>query len=417
MTTRPQLPRQGGERRVAILVESPLSERDAARFGAEALQRAGFSVEYWELAPLTLPRAEQQWADRARDVRIHRMESLDALTDACRSLSSRDVVISILGVARGEAERCREVLAIVSNAPSTFCGVIGRAPWDESYPDIQSRPYQDEWGALEFALLRIRYSLAHAVAKALSFVKNGPFVLPRRRRRMGIRPLDDVFLAASSCAVDPLLTDSSTRTHVVHSFDYDLIRGIAATPYEECDSIAFIDGLGPLHPDFATLALELPQSTPELYFARMRCAFDWIEEATGMAVTIAAHPRARPGILEEAYGNRRVVYGGTAQVVATSRCVLLNHPSDAVTVVVGLRRPALVLESSADFRYQRDLKAALSRQLGWRRLEVESLPTSITLPQIDVGRYERFFRQFIRESRQDTGSFWDVVAKGLVLDA
>lgn len=407
----PLSPFQDAPRRVVILVESPLSERDAARFGSGSFADSGLAVEYWEVAPLTLPQAEHQWTQRASGVQIERMESLDQLADACQGLSARDVVIAIAGVASGEALRCREVLALVSNAPARFCAAIGRAPWDDAYPDIQSRPYEREWGDTQFAYVRLRYSVARALALSSRLVRDSRWLLPKRRRRLGIRPLDVIWVAASSCAIDPLLVDASTQVKVVHSFDYDLIRDVITTPLDDCGGAVFIDGLGPLHPDFTTLELALPQATPEEYFSRMRAAFDWFEQVAGMEVTIAAHPRARPGVLEDAYGHRQVVYGDTAQVVAVSRCVLLNHPSDAVTIVVGLGRPALILESQEDFRYQRDLKSALSRQLGWRRIPVESPPPSIALPLVDVARYESFFRDFIREEKRDVGSFWDVVAQ------
>ena len=402
--------------RVILVVESPLSERDARRFGLSRLLEAGLVLQVWEVAPLTLPRAENQWTERPAGIDVLRMSTVAALTAACHEIEEDDTIISLVGVFPGQIDRCRDVLVAISATPAKLAGVSGRALWDGSMPDVETRAYEREWPRGVFAALKVKYWMVRVLKAAIGRVHMIPYFANRRRRRYGIRALDIVWVATTNKAFDPLFLDAQTRTRALHAFDYDLVLDLENSRLEDSATIAYVDWLGPLHPDIETLGMTLPFRSPEVHFGQLRALFDLIEDALGMPVVVAAHPRATPGTLDEWYGNREVVYAGTAEVMARSRLVLLSYPSDSIAMVVALRKPVLVLGSMRDYRYEKDLKASLCRLLHCSRVLLEAPPVPLRMPVVDEAVYDGFFSQFIMGPDGDPSPFWDSVAMDLVRD-
>jgi hypothetical protein len=393
--------------RVVVLVESPLSERDADRFGIRAMTTLGLNVEVWEVAPLTLPKSELQAIERPADVKIQRVENALDLEELCGSLHEGDTAIFILGIYRGDIERCMPVVQAVSSSRATLGAVLGSSPWSKTE---LSPAYAEEWSSRKFAYLRLRYFLATRFRRTIAGLMNLPGVRALRRHRRGVRALDLVWVATSRRPIDPLFIGPRTVTRFIHTFDFDLVRSLVDAPVDRPGEIAYIDGLGPLHPDNVTLETGLPESAIDTYFGNLRIAFDWIEGVTGMPVIVAAHPRARPGSLESLYGNRKVVYSATAGAIRDCDVVLMSYASNSVAFVVALRKPAAYVYSTSEFRYERAMRRDLLRRLELDALCLEDLPEGFGIPIPNANAYSHFFRRHIKKPGTPDKSFWDVVA-------
>lgn len=408
MDVPPRDSREPPRRRLVLLVESPLSERDANRFGIHLLMNLGFNVEVWDVATLTLPHSELQAIQPPENVTIRQIKSLDELKRLSDGLLGNDLVIFLLGVYRGQLDRCRTVGQTLSSSKARLGAVLGISPWSRTH---LTTAYAEEWPAQKFAYLKFRYFLAMRFHKGMQASLNLPGIRAMRRYRSGIRALDLLWVATSRKPIDPLFIGPKTVTRFVHTFDFDLVRSVTTNASQvHPHTIAYIDGLGPIHPDITTLGIALPLPSIDSYFSKIRFTLDWIESATGLPVVVAAHPRATPGSLEPLYGNRTVRYGATAEVIRDCRLAVLGHPSDSVSLIVALHRPALFVYSEGQFRYERALRRDLVKILKLKSLCVENFPKDFEIPIPNEKAYGDFFEKHVKKPGTPDNTFWEVVA-------
>lgn len=393
--------------RVVLVVESPLSDRDAERFGVRTLKDAGLRVEVWEVSPLTLPSSELQSPSRPSNVVVRRFADSSELLEGCLSLSRGDLVIFIMGIYAGDVARCRLVLQAISASEARLGGILGRSPWERFQ---LTHAYSRDWPTPLFVYLRARIWLASAVLGVWRWGAGLPGIRALRRRKNRVRPLDFAWVATSTRSLDPLLIGPHTTVRRIHTLDFDSVRSLQNHPDVAAGRILYIDGLGPMHPDVVSLEMDVEIRPTSDYFGQLCRAFDWVEALSGNRVVVAAHPRAQPGELERLYGSRSVVYGSTVAALDACKFVLMSHPSDAVSLVVALRKPVLVISSSSNLRYERRGISELAKKLSLTSIDTENLPREFVEPSIDMSAYDRFFRKHVKIPNSITGSFWEVVA-------
>lgn len=410
MNTKVECDKSLAARRAILLVESPLSKRDVKRFGIRLLEESGINVEVWELAPLTLPNSEAQKIEMPTGVTIRRVRELDELAELCASLSERDVAIFLLGVYVNEMERCLSVIKCLSSSRARLGAIIGVSDWLNFH---FSPAYSEEWPRTKFVYLKLKYCLANIYHRLGYALLTFPGTRSLTRRKYGIRSLDFIWAATSRKNINRIFVGRTTVTKYIHAFDFELVRELDRFPSLPTETIAYIDGLGPLHPDLQTLAPTIKSAPEDTYFSELRLAFDWIEDLTGMKVIVAAHPRAQPGILETLYGDRVVLYAATPTVIRDCRLVLLSYTSTSIALVVALRRPMIFLNSSTDSRYERILKSKVIKSLDIEAVLLQDLPKYLQIPTLSERSYNRFFLRHIKRSDSPDEPFWEVVSKDI----
>jgi len=232
--------------------------------------------------------------------------------------------------------------------------------------------------------------------------------------RYGIRSLDIVWVATTIRDIHPALIDAHTQIRYVHAFDYDFLLTVDEDSIGQRSRIVLVDSMGPLHPDYVTASQsDRRPSIPE-YFATITRFLETVEQRTGSAVTIAAHPRATPGSLEDFYGNREVVYGSTAQCIAESRLVLLPNSSTATNFAVVLRRPCLFITSR--FFDPRVLPAVevMSRLLHVDVVDADDPAATWAWPVIDDQAYAAYEEAYIKRAGSPRAPFWRIAAQDVV---
>jgi hypothetical protein len=132
----------------------------------------------------------------------------------------------------------------------------------------------------------------------------------------------------------------------IHSFDYDryLDYNRNGKPIDIGNNkiCVFIDQMLATHPDFGNV--NISPVTVENYFRALNKFFNHIEKTLGLTVVIAACPRANYDNKPELFGNRKVFYYQTVELVAQSSLVLM-HTSTAVSFPVLFNKPIFFMRT------------------------------------------------------------------------
>jgi hypothetical protein len=403
-------------RRVIYVVESPMTQRDFDRFGLDLIQAAGFDVVVWEVDELFLPRADSASIPRAPECEIRRFDSNSALRAACRGLAPDTAVILVCGVYRGQPDTHVSLIRGLAGSRAVLGSVsAGQRPPIAGDADVP------EWAGGRLVRARRRWralggnraAVTHVARRSLSEASRARARLTARLSPRAIRPLDWAWVGTDASSFDPRCMSDGTQVRYLHTWDFDrILRGDlptvpAAEPYA-----VYLDAMGPLHPDFAVLGIDLEVDAPE-WFSGINAALDSVHRASGVPVVVAAHPRAERGSLDAHYPGRDVVHGATAQLIASSEFVLLSDPTTSLGMVAYFEKPAVVLRPPRLFDshlVELDRYAAL---LGIEEIPIGQVSDLWHRPQADLADYREFVRRYMKRPGTPMEPFWQAVAADL----
>jgi hypothetical protein len=383
--------------RVILIVESPLSARDAERFGLDMLADSGLAPEVWEVGPIYLPRAELQWREPAVGFSVTRFENIGQFEAATANCTHSDTIISLVGTQRGQLRRYRELLRSISSTPATL-GTISATPVVDVGFHAATGP-----------IVRIR-SFWSRTLRRQGVIRRASQTFVRRK--YGIRPLDIAWVATTDALIEPLLMDRESRIVKIHSLDYDLVLQHRQQMMQN-GSILLLDTMGPDHPDYVTHDENPWTMSSEAYFCLMRRLLDEIEASSGLSIAVAAHPRAEPGSLETRYGGRIVYYGRTAEAISRARIVLLTNTSTAVGLAVAMNKPMVMItdsgRSEADMRKNERLVSLLNL-MEWT---TKSASDFWVWPSVDFAGYGQYMSEWVKCNGTPDAPFWEVLIASL----
>jgi hypothetical protein len=167
--------------------------------------------------------------------------------------------------------------------------------------------------------------------------------------------------------------------------------------------------MGPLHPDYVWLG-DSPQLSSEEYGQLLGRTLDSLENQLGSRVVVAAHPQAAPGQIEHLYGERKVLYGETAHLIADSELVVVPDGSTATYIAIGLRRPIAVLKSPLLDPYGQALNQWFADNLAIPAINLHAPLISNLSLHVDADRYSSFTKAFIKREGTPQMPFWDCAA-------
>jgi len=396
--------KENHQRRVVFVVESPFSLRDEERFGVKRLLEAGFLVEAWEIAPITLPRSEDQWFEPARHVQITRFTEFTVFAEAARALSDRDALITFVAVSGERLFPPRRLMAALCATPAVFGAIWHSIAFNVSLgdPRMKSLP----------PLSRLKHRLKSYSKNLAEFLFGipclGPIFRRTMRRLLRMRPLDFAWVATDGHGLHPLLVSDGCRLRVIHSFDLEETLGHSGKAGSREGFGLLVDGMGPLHPDHTTLGMN-PELQPEEFFMLVNRALDEFSVVTSVGVQVAAHPRAEPGTMEVWYPDRQVRYAETAEAMADASHIIFYYPSTLISLAVAMKKPIVMIRSDNPGFYDEMADALIDRL----NLNVIALEDNVAVAQFrafDERAYEDFERQHVGKRDEDSRSFWDIVA-------
>ncbi len=391
-------------RRCVYIVESPLAARDVERFGMAVLQRHGFTVEVWEVDALFLPGSRHQALIPATGVAVTTVTTVEQLRSLAATLRPDDVVVAICGYYRDQAESHATLRTVLAEAPAKVAAVAaGSRPTRPAGIRSAARAVSADPRLLP-------WELKSEAARLLTAVRGST------RRSAGLpatHHLDWAFVGTDASDLDPSCIGPGTQVVPIHSFDFDRVLDVKATPAEAGRNLVFLDSMGPLHPDYESLGLRRGKTTTQEYFAIVCSVLAQVEKLAGLPVVIAAHPRATPGLLEPHYQGRTLAYGQTPALLSTARAVLMAFPSTATGMAVVFRRPLTLIVSRKFDPFVREDARAYSAHLPLNTIDADKQLKSWKIPVVSEEAYAGFESRYVRVAGTPLLPFWEVVARSL----
>jgi hypothetical protein len=223
---------------------------------------------------------------------------------------------------------------------------------------------------------------------------------------------DYALVAGSWWQADPRFAQAAHKI-AAHSFDYErywqVKRAASGTaPSVDGPFAVYLDEDIAGHEDNAEIGLANPAVAENFYPALARL-FDRFEAATGMPVVIAGYPSNRSGATAH-FGQRRVLYGRTAELIRDAKLVFA-HASTAISFAVLWRRPLVFLTSEEIGKswYQPWIEAPRAL-LGAPLANIDRPPDAMP-PEwsaVNAPAYENYQATFIKTPGSPDISLWEI---------
>lgn len=366
--------------RIVLVVESPFSARDRARFGIADLRSEGREVEVWDVCDLTLPASRRQWFEEPDDIVVRRLTQWDELSELASGLTAADAVILICGV-NGSLNPVYEPLLVPVLRSPAVVGAIAVG----AIPPLRGMP-------------RARQLLAQQAMRVRGATR-AAFDVPRG--------LDFVWAGTSCTGVARALRTSATRCRYVHSLDYDLVLDLEPRPARE-DVVLFLDAMGHRHPDYESLGMDNPW-TPGCYESTVEAVLGRLD-AAGVGVVVAAHPRAAPGSLASLYPGREVLHGQTARLMAQCRCIVTIEGSTSLGMAAVLRTPVLFVTSDCLPSYVRGMAERFRKALDAPVSDAAAVSGTALPRDVSDRSYADYVQRYVKRTDTPEMHFWAAVA-------
>jgi len=372
--------------RVILVVESPFSQRDAGRFGVAEFSEAGLSVEVWEVCDWLLPNSRLQWHAPQSGLSIELIRSESDFLAKAKELRKDDFVL-LLDSARAPLSSDRATLI---HALTTTVAKVG---------------------AVVTGTLPPRSRRSAAWTQSYLIWKHAQRII--RPHRSSPRPLDFVWADTSLATIDRTLIGIKTRVRFIHALDFDRISGLF--PHPSVGSTCLIlDAMGPRHPDWVTLSMDNPWP-PGLYEQIARRVVE-VLKSRGFQVTVAAHPRAAAGSMDDIYVGAEILHRDTAKLTSEASFVVALEGSTSIGMAVALGIPVVLITHANHHRYVSEQLRRFSSALRIRPVTVEGLARMPLPPAVPKQNYETYINRFIKRPGTTNRSFWDAVASDIMQD-
>jgi hypothetical protein len=381
-------------KKVVILIEQPLDDRNYQRFGIQTWLERNWVVEVWDLTPWAHPRV---W------------RSFIAYGNKIREFAGYFPVASGSELANRLS---------ISDQTNYFVDLTG-----ENYQSVRAKISLQRAGAIRIVCPGGTIPIPDKVdigpmAKLAQVIAKGP--------RGSLRWLSSAFFhkvvgprIATGFAVisgEQAIARVRNRGELIrtHNFDYDiylaLIKApaVAATRY-----VVFIDQDYCFHPEYIYQSIP-PLATPGKYFPAVRNGLKIISDALKVQVRIAAHPRAtyqQRGL--DVFGGFAVEYGRTAELIRDCEAVIC-HDSTAVQFAVLFGKPVMFVTTDELMgTYEGRSIVKIAAELGKSPVNLDCTDLlSVDWPkemQVDAAKYERYRAKYIKTAGSPEIPLWDIV--------
>ena len=365
--------------RIIYLMQVPMSAREYVRFGAEFYAAQGLAVEVWNCAPFLNP--GYATAEEPAPAVCRAMNSGGEVRAALHALAPTDAVINLLP---------RRMLTLGVHQTLGHCAA----------KDVTVRTNALPLPGASF-MQRLRKL---SPGKLADFLISRPQIWNKLTPRPG-----RIIYGGTACRPAP---GETPRPISGHALDYDLF--LQHPPVAERESIAvFLDQCFPFHPDFQVIKSKSPV-TEERYYPSLCAFFDKLEQASGLRVVIAAHPRAPKD--KDLFAGREVARGQSLELTQRAALVLA-HTSTAVNFAVMYHTPLLFLNTAELNARQGAIIAELAGELNAPCLNVDALPSrwadALERMPVPDKAYAAYAARYIKEPGSPDLPFWQILLNDL----
>ena len=223
-------------------------------------------------------------------------------------------------------------------------------------------------------------------------------------------PPEVIWYGASLQAVSTHFITPQTELVQLHEREFDQFLELRQRRICPNPNLVFVDGLGPLHPDFdkrwSTLKMNLSVGDyANLIEKHLNC----LHQVSGLNVTVALHPSCTAGQERVLYPNLEVVKNKTAEAIASSQLVVQQSGSRAVYLAVLLRKPILTLTAESSPPNMKRWNEFMMRELGQAIAPFETYECGQINFDIDENRYQIFQDKYIAPPNSPQLLFWESV--------
>ena len=380
------------------LVKQPLVPRDFARFGLDLLLARGHDITILDLSELIHPENANEQSEVERDPRLSLqvVRNIEELKGEMETLRASDLIFFLIE-SQGWSRATSPILKIVAKTETPY---LILAPAFVPGLGIQSEK-AGGWKSVQSGFLRLpKLDILNSIIARLP------------RAWLGIPEAGYIVYNGRVSQRQNGLAGITTIPIIAHTTDFDNYLRLMERKTEPKNQAVFIDQFAPFHPEAKVLKIE-GAVEPEHYYKSLRSLFDRIENELGLKVVIAGHPRADYQPFGNVFGDRKIFYGDTADLVTKSRLVLA-HFSTAIGFAVMFRKPIMLLTSRELYDYHHSHKhiyEGFSQELGGPLHSLDH-PEAIDLSNplaLNNNLYDRYIENYIKTPGSPSKYMWDIV--------
>jgi hypothetical protein len=321
-----------------------------------------------------------------------RVSSPKGLKRELAPLEQRDAVLLIGQCALQGYRQTRVTTATLDSNAAAF-GFLG-APIPSPSAGLNGEPSLKARLSMRIDREALRLTALPAVSSRL-----------RPRRALDIVWAATTFEQLSATLVDP----NHTKLTLIHSLDFDRhLRASGSVVHH--GSLALLDSMGPLHPDFVFEGSSPPCSVDK-YRDRIGQLLTGIEASTGRNILIAGHPRSTPAIASQLYGDRHVMWGDTYESVAGSVGVLMVEPTTSLGMAVLLEKPILLLDTGLMGAFASQYLRLCGTELSIPILSIDSDPDAFRQGLGQGPDHTSYRTKFLKKPGTPEREFWSVAVE------
>ncbi len=389
--------------KIVYLIEQPLDERNYERFGVTEWLDRGWTLEVWDLTPISYPKVWDTFLRSRGEFRpstIHfPIVKSSSLRRRLRNREKTDYFVDFT------SDNFWSVLAKLALVRSGAVRIIARLG---SIPD---------WG--DTLTKSARKQIAGGIAKRLGKVsaKLGSLV-SARFAKPGI-----VIVSGRRSFAEAESLGYSDRVIRAHNFDYDVYMRCAVARKPTQDAAAkpyavFLDQDLCFHPEYGFDRLT-PYVTPERYFPSICRGLRSISESLAVDVKVAAHPRSSYRDADY-FDGIPVEYHRTALLVRDAT-VIVCHSSTSVQLAVLFRKPIIfVTTSELSDSSLGNYVVKFARLLGKEVVNLDATPERSDWRDemiVNEPLYAAYRSEFIKLDGSRERALWRIVADEFERDA
>ena len=383
-----------GTRGVAVvLAEGPLTQWRRDLIGITALGRAGLETFYLDCELLVRPGGDPERAEIALN---RELEKLQDLLDAGREC----YVFSYYELSDARLRLVRDILESRNQ------------PWCRVYTGFIPAPClpQDLAGRLTSFRFRLRRFMRQT-GKLRMLASTVRKLFPAVRLSSG--NLAPRYVLLEGLAAEENCPHSDAMRIYGHSLDYGRVSvaGLLDAASKAEGYCVFLDSNEARHEDFGFLGFSRRDTVNEDWYRQaLQRSFSIIEQATGLRLVVAPHPRYKYPL--GYFGSYEVRAGDTAQTVASSSLVV-GHYSTSLGLAVIFHKPVVLLNSRTMMTLAggftgRYIKG-FQRALGCPALDMDQPDAGLlgAWSTIDARQFSTYSARYVRHPSSPESSMWE----------